>query len=340
MSDGVNLIGAGVGVTVIHNSNIVISARFYGKLDKGFRVSGMSLYGSGSDPLYLDSVHDFRVDHMYIECNGGDAIGTIYSNSGLIDHCTIKLNSSYYGVMVNRTPTENYPACWQNLTDILGKSTAIFIEDNVIQGTGYYHGTVGHGSAHYVVRHNTFTDDSGSARVDAHGCGYGPPCGTRLIEVYNNTFNYTGSPGGNNTYGMDVRGGSAVIFNNTWNNFDNGLVMFLDLCNNTPPYPSPMQPHDIWFWNNTFNNLGYGYEAQCPCTDPTTQSHCCQVFLADFAQIPLHSADYIQLNRDYFLRAPSQALDGFTYTPYTYPHLLQGGGDTTPPAAPSGVSVE
>ena len=32
--------------------------------------------------------------------------------------------------------------------------------------------------------------------------------------------------------------------------------------------------------------------------------------------------EFIQIDRDYFLREPSHELDGFTYTPYTYPHPL------------------
>ncbi len=339
MSDGVNLIGAGQGVTIIHNSHIAISTRFYGNLNKGFRVSGMSLYSGGSDPISLDTVHDFRLDHMYIETGSGDAVGASYSYSGVIDHCYIKLTNSVYGIEIAKT-TDTYPTCWPSLTSILGKSDAIFIEDNTIEGTGSYHGTVGHGAAHYVVRHNTFIDASGSARIDAHGTGYPPfNCGTRLVEVYNNDFYFTNPGGGNNDYGMDCRGGSQVVFNNTWHNFDNGLVIFLDNGMDSLPYPQPMQPSGIWFWNNSFVNLGYGHESSCPCTDPTTQTHCCQVFLADFAQITDKTKDFVQLNREYFLRAPSQQLDGFTYTPYTYPHPLQGGGDTTAPAAPTGVSV-
>ena len=59
---------------------------------------------------------------------------------------------------------------------------------------------------------------------------------------------------------------------------------------------TPLRPmNDLWIWGNTFENVA----------------------------TPFHNADgYYVENVNYFLRAPNQAQDGFTYTPYIYPHPL------------------
>jgi hypothetical protein len=58
----------------------------------------------------------------------------------------------------------------------------------------------------------------------------------------------------------------------------------------------------------------------------------------------LYGASDIVLNRDYCINDTTMpsSCNGITttYTPYTYPHPLRGGADTTPPSAPSGLSVE
>jgi len=254
--DGISLIGAGQDKTLISNGNVKVNTRFYGKLDKPFRISGINF--SGDSHLSIDSAHDFRIDAITIENGGGTAIGISRSSSAVIDHCTVKVNGSYYGVTVTGSYDEFEEAWEPDVENLLGQSSAIFIEDSYFEGSEYYHAVVGHGAAHYVFRYNTVLGAK-AHEIDTHGPGYGPPCGTRLVEAY----------------------------------------------------------------NNTFQNLGFGHKDRCPCDWENGNDHCCEVFVWDIGSHPgMESKEYIREDEHYFLRAPSQELDGFVYTPYTYPHPL------------------
>lgn len=316
ISDGVSLIGAGQGQTIIYNANIKISTRFYGFLDKSFRISGMSLLGDSH--LSIDRASGFRIDNITIETAGGSAIGISRSHSAVIDHCTISVTKGYYGISINGNPDHVFPDDWVfDTSELLGQSTAIFIENCDFYGAN--HGTVGHANAHYVLRYNTFTDNYGSWRVDAHGPGYtNPPdgLGTRLVEVYENVFNY--STHGHNKRAIGIRGGSAVIFNNTINDLENGIMLTLE--SRAHLYPEEERVHDVWIWNNDFEPL----DAPCTCDWESGVDGCCEVMVWDVNENPVlgDSKDYIREGYEYFLREPSLEQDGFDYTHYLYPHPL------------------
>lgn len=163
--------------------------------------------------------------------------------------------------------------------------------------------------------------------------GYGPPCGTRLVEVYNNVFNE--SPA-SRWKAVGIRGGAAFIFNNTFNDYDNGILFTI---NGDDPR---MYVQDSYVWNNSYYNLGKGHEENCPGNWEAGNVHCNEVF------VDMNGAESVYNEGDeFFLRAPSMDRDGFTYTPYIYPHPLVSGsdppGDTPEPTpepslAPSGSS--
>ena len=314
VSDGVNFIGAGQDKTVLNGAVFNINTRFYGKLDKGFRISGMSLLGNSK--LYLEQVHDFRIDHITIgPCtSGGQAISIKQSHTGLIDNVTMKIGASVYGILIAGSE-------WvSDITSILGQPTAIFIEDCDFEVTGPYaaHITIGHTGAHYVFRHNTTHGQIRSHDADAHGGGFGKSFGTRAMEIYNNVLEGSSARG----QAIAIRGGGAVVFNNIIRDVRFGITMLLE-SKLSGPYPILGQPTEIWMWNNTFTGLESGHENGA--------------FVTNWGN-PLNENDYIKENRDFFLRAPSKSQDGFTYTPYKYPHPLRSGdpiGDTIPPAKPT-----
>ena len=333
--DGISLIGAGQDRTIIANADIRVSTRFYGKLDKGFRISGMTL--ENNSRLQIDSCHDFRIDHITITTSGGTCFSISRSHSGLIDNCVLMQNGPFYGITISR-PGDRYPEDWvTDIGDIAGKETAIFIEDCEFKGGtagGMNHGVVGHGNAHYVVRNCNFHNMQGAWRVDSHGPGYGPPCGTRLIEVYNNTFDY--SP--NHTWiAIAVRGGSALIFDNQINNHDNGIMLTLE--SKAQNYAEAFRVSQTYIWDNTFTNLKKEKESAPPCDwENGTSPHGCEVMIFDVNETgSLVSKDEIKENQHYFLRKPTQASDGFSYTPYEYPHPFKnriygkGGSDSPHP---------
>jgi hypothetical protein len=297
LPDGINLTGAGQDKTFISNGNIRVNTRHYGKLNKPFRISG--IYLGGDSKLQIDTARDFRVDHCTFESTSGAAITVSGSVSGVIDHCTVKVTGSYYGVVVSG----GYDAVWEeDIRNLLGQPTAIFVEDCTFEGT--HHAVVGHGAAHYVFRYNV-TRTGNAHQVDAHGPGYGPPYGTRAAEIYGNILGE--QPGG--WKAIALRGGGGVIFDNTIRDFRNGTFLVLESGSECPPndgcecYPLAGQVHDVWIWNNVYEAVAED-----------------QVRVTSLGGTALDPQCYIQQDRDYFLRAPSQAEDGFTYVPYPYPH--------------------
>jgi len=312
--DGIEIFGAGQGQTLIHNANIRADCRS-GGLTGGLRFSGMEL--PGSSYLELRGCTNFRIDHITIEATSGSAMSVQESHASVIDHSIVKVNGPYYGIVITQGYAETYPEYWVSETyQLLGDSTAIFIEDNEFYGA--QHAIVGHGNAHYVARYNHFIGQSGHV-IDAHGPGYGPPCGTRLVEAYNNVFD---SPIVN-WKAFGIRGGSAVIFNNELIDFDNGALLTLE--SRADEYAPEMRLHDTWIWGNTFYNLGKDYESQCPGNYLGGTPHCNEVFVWNInVHAGLDSLTEIQENREFFLRAPNLQQDGFTYIPYIYPHPLVG----------------
>jgi hypothetical protein len=303
--DGISLIGNGTESTIVENAQFIINTDHYGKLEKPLRLTG--IYFKTDTYIEIRGCRDFRIDHCKIEADGGSAITVSTSYSGLIDHCDI--SATNYGIVVTHGLTDRHPADWvQNTSALLGSSEAIYIEDNVF--SNYHHATVGHANAHYVVRYNTFSAGGPSPghAVDAHGAGYANASdpndlGTRLVECYNNVFHAPDYP--SNWKAVAIRGGSAVVFNNEFINWRNGVVITLESDAST--YHSDTYPHDIWIWDNTHNEYE-GWESEVFVTS-NMNNH-----------TPLLSEDYIREDNEYFLRAPSESTDGFTYNSYTYPH--------------------
>ena len=292
MPDGVSLIGAGRDKTVLENARIGVNTRFYGKLDKPFRISGLHLAGGSS--LSIDSCHDFRIDHCTFENTGASAIGITRSHSGLIDHCKIKVKGSYYGIAMTGSWDPKY---WpKDVAALLGKPTAIFIEDCEFEGGKSYHATVGHGAIHYVVRHSRLRGPRCSL-IDAHGPGWGPPRGTRCVEIYENELTCEGT-------GAGIRGGGGVFFGNTITNAKVGITLLLE-SRSKGAYPVQDQVRQVWVWDNVYTNV--------PTRVKVTSWGGTQGMDPD---------EYIKENRDYFLRKPGKNEDGFEYVPYTYPHPL------------------
>jgi hypothetical protein len=314
--DGITIMGQGKGRTIINNAYFFISTRFYGNLNRSFRIAGMTL--AQDSVIELDSVTNFRIDHMRIEKIGGIAIRITNSTSGLIDHSEI--DATNYGVAISFGSGAQYSIDWvTDTSSLLGGSEAIFLENNDFWN--YHHAIVGHSNAHYVARYNNFNGGetlSGHA-IDAHGPGYTDTgtdpenTGTRLVEAYNNKL--IGNLDNTDVLwkAVAIRGGSAVIFDNEFINYRNGIVLTLE--GDADDYNPGNFPHDIWVWNNTHRE-----------DDPELWENG-MVFITDGMnggyQDTLSSFSEIIEDQDYFLREPNMILDGFIYTPYVYPHPFQ-----------------
>jgi hypothetical protein len=186
-----------------------------------------------------------------------------------------------------------------DITDFLGKYEAIpscslmYVEDCYFSYNR--HSTDGLMGNWNVVRYNLFEHpypSSGFGPVDNHGCGGGSWDSCRGEEVYNNTIVGAGVSLSNQL--VEVRGGGGMVFNNTLKN----SAYAVELANENPNTT----------WGNTYGIL-----------EKVKQLYIWGNTLANVPVLVLNDGAYVE-NTDYFLRTPTQAQDGFTYTPYSYPN--------------------
>ena len=92
-------------------------------------------------------------------------------------------------------------------------------------------------------------------------------------------------------------------------------------------YTPMINQRHLYIFNNTCNNCSCGSADSLSCTG-WEESRDTNAF--------------VSYNGTYFFRAPQSGETLYGYGEYPYPHPLQGAGttDTTPPAAPSGVTVQ
>lgn len=353
----INIIGAGVGVTVLQETvdsgnSIMFARTSFGQNSGGaVRISGISFAGRVTSEtnqnlaISLFCTLDFRIDH----CSFKDFANTaIYMDSktgktshlvtrGVIDHCTFdnpyKDTVSYqwgYGITV----VGDYYSWDSNIQDYLGHYYQVTTVNAANSANGNYYGEVvpqpiyiednsfsrcrhcisSTGGGYYVVRYNNFDTPAPYRPVDIHGNpGQADQVGGRGLEAYGNTFDFTNlyycSANGRNQGGsydcaaFGLRGGSGVVLNNTVIVPNGGSYDYLGLQLGNDQDRSFCRVNHLYWWNNLVQRQ-----------DGTVIS----------------SSNYIRdlggytLDVDYFLRAPTQVQDGFTYTPYTYPHPLTG----------------
>lgn len=288
-----------------------------------FRFSNISMIGwryydtastARSIGLYVQNFLGFRVDHCNFQdlCWNAILIGMYQGTPsgqyatctacGVVDHCRLVNSYGDPGAASYEARTLDYGigmrrwACrlWDdNLANIWGQYTnyTIFIEDNYF--SKWRHCVSAIDGFHYVFRYNTIEGDYGYGSIDAHGSyadsGRPQAVGTRCIEVYNNVFKNPDKTWWTSCDAIRQRGGSGVIFNNTVIGYAELVEMSNDV-GNFEPYSPKSHVNRTYIWNNA---LG-GASAVTVTSDNT-------------------------LNVHYFLRAPSQAQDGLTYTPYPYP---------------------
>ena len=257
---------------------------------------------------------------------------------GVIDSCT--WSGGVSGVFVRDNPNAN-PNSW-NRPMTFGTEEAVYMEDNTfIQTTMFPGGSAtmdGDNGCRVVFRHNTVQDYF----FGTHGADSPGPINSALQhEVMHNTFTVT--DGVAQAFAVFIRGGTAVIFDNTLNAQGSGgynnladLVYYRasvgggGVCQQDRFYPQDyvgtQQP-------------GSGYRV--PGQDPHYPS-------APWGSVPVYdwgnhinaplwfsevgvgldasAALFIQLSRDYFVGIPKPG-----YTEFVYPHPLRNGGPTPTP---------
>lgn len=235
---------------------------------KPFRITGFTFTGmkkrSSTEPAIQIRGYcsNWRIDHSKFDLSQaemgtqGRGILTSGPNYGLIDH-NIFLNA-LQGVAVGH----DGDASWQRPLS-LGTGDAVYIEDNLFDYSDDYAGdgaNDAYNGARYVMRHNSITN----ARMGHHGFDSGGYRSPHSFEIYSNTITFTDPQ---SWYPMRFRGGTGVIFNNTWigdynPNLVIGVVNYRTCCCN-------------WCTNVEPDAYGYPCDPYCSCASPlhTNCSH-------------------------------------------------------------------
>lgn len=222
---GVSVVGAGKGNTIITCSNAVAFS-IQGTLGKFFRIAEMTL--RGYSPSYMIRVtgtsQAWRIDHIHFDnIFSGRSTGT-ENGAILVDGYTYGLIDN--NLMDGPSPVTHfvmpYQGAWTtgdfgrdswNRPLSLGTANAVYIENNTVSyDTFAQTNTNGvwdsRSGGRYVVRYNTFKN----VYAGHHGAETYSERGTFSFEIYNNTWTYTAHI----WKSLNMRGGTGVIFNNTW----------------------------------------------------------------------------------------------------------------------------
>jgi hypothetical protein len=322
------------------------------------------------------AIKGWRIDHVRFNYSTDQVhyIGIRGVSWGLIDHCTFDAVGNI-GVNLEGDSSGDTllgDLYWTHSLN-LGTDEAVYIEDctfnyNAASSSAFNSGQGGS----VVFRYNTIN----GTYFQTHTPNSNKRGGMKY-EVYNNVFTGTCAicNGGKFLWPFWVRSGTGVVFNNSITNYqitqltmDNQRTFYndgapLSLCDGTHPtydgnvgtgnqvgwpcidqigrtglYPSQISA-PLYAWMN-------GAQSDCATTRATCTDTVRLTLNNDGTGLRPWMRDHIKTTGDADPH-PGNVVDyvnnGTTpmpgYTPYTYPHPLQGNSDTTPPAAPTGLSV-
>jgi hypothetical protein len=155
-----------------------------------------------------------RIDHCVFSYLTGKPIHIGGGENGLIDHCSFLMQNTANCIEVNGDAYGD--ASWASPSSF-GTSNALYIEDNYIYSVNNFCAVDIDNGGRVVFRYNTML----GSFFNTHGTETGQRYrGSRQVEVYNNSFNWGGGLQYNNFYtGCDIRGGTGLIFSNTFVGF-------------------------------------------------------------------------------------------------------------------------
>jgi hypothetical protein len=228
MTKAINLIGAGIGQTIITNSSVGLLVTI--AAPKKYTISGLEMRSSGGGGFtYMDApfcIHTagdcqlLRITACKFYNTGTEGgyllgIGDLNDSThqyGVIDHCVF-VNGKILllgGGMGDKS--------WKTET-ALGTEKALYVEDNSFdQPNGAFNNAIDcNYGARYVFRHNRVKD----AFIMAHPLQNGDTSyfgrGTRKVEIYENAIEAT-SANPLHWVAISVAAGTGVVFNNTVTN--------------------------------------------------------------------------------------------------------------------------
>jgi hypothetical protein len=349
------LIGAGIGVT-----NITAGSAFKITADTkaGFRISGMTLVYSDSSATLLQitnntgtPVKGWRVDHITINQTGSQGTGTgfivIGMAWGLVDHLTWNnnghsvqaINSYAYANNVDTAADVGGTAWLQPLG--AGTDSAVYVEDSTFNFESPGNPQIATGDAQMagrmVWRHNVI-----HGAMSMTHAAWDSTRGQQKFEFYNNTVDSV-----NGTRPLLLRSGFNAVFNNTiTGSWSIGNSIFIDnvrdspsgtcnaghtQCNGSSSYDGNTSGQSGWPCEDQIGvgSGAWGHQTLQP-------SYFWNNTISVTINAPVCTSPHLVAGRDYFDNGT--AMPG--YTPYTYPHPLQGSKTQGSIAPPSGLSAQ
>ncbi len=244
---GITIMGSGVDSTIIRDAVVESTPvnkteaiiYFITESEKAYRLTGIRFENAGRSTYYEGSIQihgdgrTIRIDNCYFDRLNSRAVYWRGYTRGLVDHC-------YFDMGGNQAVTIS-PSAWGggasgngswNAPDQMGTSEAVFIEDCTMIASDNGGLTDGFNGARFVVRHCNI--------VNGHIASHGTEStrhqrGTRIIEVYENTFQHDRS--GSNAYAVNYRSGTGVVFNNTGTGGHTNMVKLSNYRNHTAYQP-------------------------------------------------------------------------------------------------------
>jgi hypothetical protein len=214
----ITLAGAGIGkTTIILSSNGPMWGSGVISIKAACTVRDFTVQGTNRPvtAFSTDTASGWRITH--IRYLGGLAgayfcyAGNVY---GLIDHCELRGEVGNAELIFARGPIDS----WQTPSSV-GRPENVFVEDCTFAGQGYV--CDANSNARVVVR---FCRIDGPMKVDGHGVASNSPArGVRHMEIYDNTWTTTEpfNPG------IELRGGSGYVFDNTSVNLPGTKLWFI-----------------------------------------------------------------------------------------------------------------
>jgi len=353
VTKGITLAGAGIDQTVLlvdvppaGGRRIMIFETVAGK---SYRLTGFTfrhntvLPGSSNGAVVIGGFsHAVRLDHLKFDDLYDVAIHTYGDVWGVIDHIQFLTSRNGQAVVVWHNVWGGVGSygdnSWATPTE-LGTAKAIYIEDSTFTVLGTMQTVIdAEAGARYVVRNSTFNN----AAAGGHGTdSTGRYRSLRSYEFYNNTFTYPGAGGFAAIY---VRGGTGVVFNNTFVGFTHAFFAATyragqsfapwGACNGTSVYDGNVGPPAGY---PCIDQVGRGRgtllsgDSPSPAAWPNQQYEPVYTWgnLLGGADVNTQHAP-VQLGRDLILNTPKPG-----YEPFVYPHpLVTQSGDSPPPPGP------
>jgi hypothetical protein len=239
VTGGITLIGQGAGNTVILDNTSKGDSNCQGTTslivlnlssNLSVRISGMTITGApaqyncgeSANHIQISGVsHQVRIDHITFNLFV-TAVNMTGDTWGVIDHNTFNEPSSNAPAFA----TEVHHDAWQGVgaygdnswaqPDTLGQAGAVYIENNTYSWPNTTYFPVGcfdtEAGGRLVFRFNTGCPFVGMHGLDSSGRWRSG----RQYEVYGNTFTAQTNPNNNMYTGIFLRGGTGMVFNNSF----------------------------------------------------------------------------------------------------------------------------